>query len=56
MKRLNINILGTCENGEMVLEDGKFYDSGNTESSHRNGVGIVVDRRYAELGPVLYLF
>ena len=54
MKRLNINILGVCEhrwpgNGEMALEGGKFYYSGNTESNHRNGVGIVVDRKYAEL-------
>ena len=47
MKRLNINILGMLGNGEMVLEDDKFYYLENTKSSHHNGVGksLIVDMR-----------
>ncbi|XP_049786262.1 craniofacial development protein 2-like [Schistocerca cancellata] len=48
MKRLKINILGVSEtrwpdSGEMTIDNMKVYYSGNSDSQHRNGVGIILD-------------
>lgn len=49
MSRLKLNILGLSEirwpnSGKCITENGVIYYSGNTETQHYNGVGIMLDK------------
>ena len=47
MKRLDIQIMGIGETwwpntGQCNIQDHEVYHSGNTDSRHKNGVGVIV--------------